>query len=175
MFEPGPKTPATNARTRAARTRARAIAATSVPGERGSQDLFVVADDHMPVGIGRMRPMNRALWFAGVGVRRLNQVSATDLVIALWAQLCDHEIAALSVDEIAITVPHEECRGKGRRPAGNQIARAPHLLSGGQFPTLQLTLAHTVDVVALENRSADDRMRGEAVAPPQPGSGGGGG
>ena len=53
-------------------------ARTSVSGERGSRIFLVVAHDHVPVGVGRMRPVDRALRFASIGMRRLDQMGATD-------------------------------------------------------------------------------------------------
>src|SRR2546426_4123119 len=86
----------------------------TIHGERSSDDLLVVAGVDVSVGIRGMRPVHgrQLAAIAGRG-GWLQKLGAADLLKSLGRQRCDDELAAIVVDEDAVTVLH----GQPGRPA----------------------------------------------------------
>src|SRR6185436_10397587 len=79
--------------------------------ERETDDLVVVPDDHVAVGIGGVRPEDiRQLPPPDVGVCWLDQPGAADFREPLWRKSSGDELAAIVVDEVAVSVLDEERR-----------------------------------------------------------------
>src|SRR2546425_3850562 len=116
------------------------------PGsQREPRNLVIVADDDVAVGVGGMRPQHIGkLSPAHVGIGRLDQLRAADLLETGWQELRDHQFAAIVVDEVAIAIPDEE-RGAPRRVLFQERVGLPHELARGGLEAAKLPVV--VDAV----------------------------
>src|SRR5262249_44363624 len=128
----------------------------TVRSQRVADDLLVVARIEMLVRVRGMHPVDvRELAAVFGGCRRLDHLRAADLLVPFRAQLRDHQLAAVVVDEIAVAMTDDET-GDPPSPLPGDLLCLPHPLAGLGPDATELTVAaDAVDVVAVDHRRGD--------------------
>src|SRR5262249_7084664 len=122
-------------------------------GERDTDNLLIVADEHALVGECGMYPDYGAHPVCARRhlVRWFDHMRPADLVVALRRQLGDDEIAFLIEDEESIALWDQEGIAPALFLAGRGLERFPDAFAGVGLETPQLTVAaHAVDVTVLD-------------------------
>src|SRR5262245_40815108 len=93
-------------------------------------------------------------------VGRLQYLRAANLVVALWRQTRDDEVALLVKNEIAILVRDQERVRPASLLAAGSLERFPQAFAGRGFQAAQLAVAaHAIDVAVLHDGSAHEAMQ----------------
>src|ERR1700674_660413 len=113
----------------------------AVGGQRGADDLLVVARVDVPVGVRGMRPVHLDE-LAPVSGRRggHEQVRPADLLVAVRAGLHDDQLAPVVVDEQPVAVADDETLGPTRPLLGHRL-RFPDALARLRPKTPELAVA----------------------------------
>ena len=127
-------------------------------GQRGANDLVVVALHDVPVRERRVRPADHAVKGASRSIpgggRWLDQLRATVLHVAGRGELRDDQIAVVVVHEVAVAMLHDG----GATPAGlrGHLGAHPEPFARPRIQPSQLAVAaDAIDMVADDERRGD--------------------